>query len=198
MINLLPPNYGAKVRFSHFNSMLRRWLAATMVATLGLVVIMGVGWVYVGQQNANLNRNLSEVNRQLQEQDLAGTQKKAKDITNNIRIINQVLSREIRFSDLIAQIGSVMPPGAVLSGLTLDKVDGALDLAATARDYTSAVQITVNLSDPKNTIFDKVDIVNISCSATADTPYPCNVTLKALFGKSTKSKYLNVPEAPNG
>ena len=193
MINLLPSEYGSSLRYSHLNAILRRWLAAATVACGGLVLILAVGWVYITQQNKNLAKNIDSVNQQLRAQDLAGTQKKAQAITNNIKIINQVLSREIRFSGLITQIGSVMPPGAVLSGLTLAKVDGGLDLSASARDYTSATQIAVNLSDPKNKIFDKVDIVNVNCSATSGSAYPCSASFRALFSKSTQSQFLNVP-----
>lgn len=195
MINLLPTDYGAGLRYSHLNAILRRWLIAALLACGILVLILAVGGLYIAQQNKNLTKNIDSVNQQLQAQDLAGTQKKAKDITNNIRIISQVLSREIRFSGLITQIGSVMPPGTVLSGLTLSKVDGGLDLSASARDYTSAAQIAVNLSDPKNKIFDKVDIVNINCSSTSGSTYPCSATFRALFNKSARSQFLNVPGA---
>ena len=195
MINLLPSDYGASLRYSHLNIVLRRWLIAALLACGGLVLILAVSWMYITQQSKNLTKNIDSVNQQLQAEDLAGTQKRANDITSNIKIINQVLSREIRFSGLITQIGSVMPPGTVLSGLTLAKVDGGLDLSANARDYTSAAQIAVNLSDPKNMIFDKVDIVNINCYSTSGNAYPCSATFRALFSKSTKSKFLNVPGA---
>jgi len=145
---------------------------------------------------SRISLNLNSAPFDLVRQDLAGIQKQAKDITTNIKIINQVLSREIRFSGLISQIGSAMPPGSILSGLTLSsKVDGALDLSANAKDYTSATQIALNLSDPKNQIFDKVDIVNINCSSVSASPYPCGATFRVLFSKSTKSQFLNVPEA---
>lgn len=193
MINLLPSDYGASLRHSHLNAILRRWLVAVLLACGGLVLVLAVGWMYITQQNKNLTKDITSVNQQLQAQDLVGTQKKAQDITNNIKVINQVLSREIRFSELITQIGSAMPPGTVLSGLTLSKIDGGLDLSANARDYTSATQIAVNLSDPKNKIFDKVDIVNIKCSSTSGSTYPCSATFRALFSKSTKEQYLNVP-----
>lgn len=193
MINLLPAEYHAGLRSAHLNSSLRRWIAVALLATGGLVLIMFVGWIYIDQQNRNLSRNINLSSQQLAAEDLAGTQAKAKAITTNIKIINQVLSREIRFSDLIKQIGSVMPPGTVLSSLTLSKVDGALDLSASARDSTSAAQIAVNLSDPKNKIFDKVDIVSVNCSAAVGGPYPCTATFKALFSTSTKSRFLNVP-----
>lgn len=195
MINLLPTDYGAGLRYSHLNATLRRWLVAVLLASAGLALIMAVGWIYIDQQNRSLSRTINGLNQQLKDQDLAGIQKKAKDITNNIKIINQVLSQEIRFSDLISQIGSAMPPGSILSGLTLSKVAGGLDLSANAKDYTSAAQIAVNLSDPRNQIFDKVDIVNINCSSVSASPYPCGASFRALFSKSTKSQFLNVPEA---
>lgn len=195
MINLLPPDYVAGLRYSHQSAITRRWLVVATLACGGLVLILAVGWMYITSQNKNLTKNIDSVNAQLQAQDLAGTQKKAKDITNNIKMINQVLSREIRFSGLITKIGSVMPPGTILSGLTLSKVDGGLDLSTSARDYTSATQIAVNLSDPSSKIFDKVDIVNINCSASSSNPYPCNATFRALFSKSTQSQFLNVPGA---
>lgn len=195
MINLLPSDYGASLRYSRLNVILRRWLVAALLACGGLVLILAVSWMYITRQNKNLTKNIDSVNQQLRAEDLAGTQKKAKDITSNIKIINQVLSREIRFSGLITQIGSAMPPGTVLSGLTLSKVDGGLDLSASARDHTSAAQIAVNLSDPKNKIFDKVDIVNINCSSTSGSTYPCSATFRALFNKSTRGQFLNVPGA---
>lgn len=195
MINLLPAPYGANLRSAHLNTVLRRWVAVALLATSGLILILAVGWIYINQQNQNLSHNINSLNQQLQVQGLVGIQAQAKAITTNIKIINQILSREIRFSDLVKQIGSVMPPGTVLSGLTLTKVDGALDLSAGARDSTSAAQIAVNLSDPKNKIFDKVDIVNINCSATSGNSYPCTATFKVLFSKSTKNQFLNVPGA---
>ena len=195
MINLLPTDYGASLRFSHLSASLRRWLVAALLASTGLVLIIAVGWIYIDQQNRSLSRTIDGLNQRLKEQDLAGIQKQAKDITTNIKIINQVLSREIRFSGLISQIGSAMPPGSILSGLTLSKVDGALDLSANAKDYTSATQIAVNLSDPKNQIFGKLDMVNTNCSSVSASPCPCGATFRALFSKSTKSQFLNVPEA---
>ncbi|OGL39334.1 hypothetical protein A3J32_01835 [Candidatus Saccharibacteria bacterium RIFCSPLOWO2_02_FULL_46_7] len=195
MINLLAPELIARLRFSHQSAILRRWLGILILATVGLVFILGFGWIYINQQNKNLNRNLEATKSQLQAQDLAGIQKKAKDISGNIKVINQVLSREIRFSDLISQIGSVMPPGAILSSLTLSKVDEGLDLSASAKDHTSATQIAINLSDPKNEIFEKVDIVNISCPADNVNFYPCSASFRALFSKTTQSKFLNVPES---
>ena|SRR5436190_910961 len=195
MINLLPPEYSLRLHSTHQNAVLRRWLSVMLLASVGLIFILAVGWIYIDQQNRNLSHNIDSLKQQLAADDLAGTQSKAKAITANIKVINQVLSREIRFSDLIKQIGSVMPPGTVLSGLTLTSADGALDLSANARDYTSAAQIAANLSDPKNKLFTKVDIVNITCQSGSTNAYPCSAQFKALFNTTIKSQFLNVPAA---
>ncbi|MDB5160823.1 MAG: hypothetical protein JWO96_203, partial [Candidatus Saccharibacteria bacterium] len=62
-----------------------------------------------------------------------------------------------------------------------------------ARDYASATQVAVNLNDPANGLFSKVDIVNINCSDTTTTAYKCAATLKALFSQAAQKKYQSVP-----
>jgi hypothetical protein len=166
MINLLPPEHAASIRYGRQNTVLRKWLIGMAVAIVGLVMIV------------------------------AG----AKEISGDIRVINQVLRGEIRFSDLIQAIGQVIPKGAILSGLSISQVNGALDLSVNATNYATAAQVAANLSDPKNGIFSKVDVVNVACNpsgaSTPGTPngYTCSLSLKALFGPDTKNKFLSVPK----
>lgn len=190
MINLLPPIYRQALRSNRLNSLLRHWLIIIWLASAGLVVILAAGWLYINQQTKNLNTAIADTNSQLAAQNLDQVQKDAKNLTNNIKTINQVLGQEIRFSDLIQDIGKVMPSGSVLNSLTLSKASGTLDLSASAKDYASAAQIAVNLSDPKNQIFNKVDIVSITCGSTSN--YPCGGTFKTLFSKTAQARYLGV------
>ena len=89
-----------------------------------------------------------------------------------------------------------MPPGAGLSSLTLnDKVSGGLDLSANAQDYASAAQVAVNLSDPKDNLFSKVDIVNINCGNNANKALPCSTELRVLFSKSAQTRFLNTQDS---
>jgi len=191
VINLLPPAYRQTLRSHRLNTAAKKWLVVIWLSTLGLVLVMGGGWFYMNQQSKNLKQSIASTNQQLTDQNLDQVQQDAKTLTTNIKTINQVLGREIRFSDLIQDIGKVMPSGTVLDSLMLNQVSGALDLSASAKDYASAAQIAVNLSDPNNQIFNKVDIVSISCSNNASA-YPCSGTFKALFNKTTQSRYLGV------
>ncbi|HZP55331.1 MAG TPA: hypothetical protein VFB03_01005 [Candidatus Saccharimonadales bacterium] len=190
MINLLPNEDRLHLRYGHVNSRLRRWIEIGILLIAILLVVLGSGWVYINKQVSTLNKSIAITQKQLQDQHLEQVQKQADQISENIRIINQVLAREILFSDLIQEIGKVMPPGAVLGTLNLTKVNGALDLSAKTKDYAAAAQIAVNLSDPANNIFEKVDIVNVNCQTTGIT-YPCTANFKALFGKKTPARFLN-------
>lgn len=194
MINLLPPERAMHIRFGRGNSLLRRWILGALAAIGGLIIIMLGGWLYLVSQTSSLQKQLDKTNQQLQAQNLAQVQKDSAEISSDIKTINKVLGNEIRFSNLIQDIGKVMPPGAVLESLSLSKINSSLDLSVSAKDYTSATQVGVNLNDPANGLFSKVDIVNISC-ADSNSDYKCNGTFKALFSADAQKKYQSVPEA---
>lgn len=194
MINLLPPQHAAAIHYGRQNTKLRGWLIGIGVAIVGLVILLSGGWVYMDRQTKNLQSDINATNQQLKAQDLSKVQADAKEITGDIKVINQVLSQEIRFSDLIQAIGNDMPPGAVLGSLSLsNKVSGALDLSASAKDYTSAAQVAVNLTNSQNNLFSRVDIISIGCSSAATDAYKCTASLRALFSTSAKTKFLSVP-----
>jgi len=168
-------------------------------AIAGLLVILAGGWIYINIQAKSLQKNIDTTNQQLQAQNLSKVQKDAKEITGDIKVINQVLSTEVRFSDLIQAIGNDMPSGTVLGSLSLNKISGALDLSANAKDYSSAAQIAVNLGQSQNGLFSKIDIEGVSCGGANNTGaiqqnYPCAVTMRALFSKSAQTKFLSVPK----
>jgi Tfp pilus assembly protein PilN len=164
VINLLPTDYAMSIRFGRQNTVLRSWLIGAVAAIAGLIIIFAGGWIYINQQAKTLQKNIDTTNQQLKAQNLAQVQKDAKEITGDIKVISQVLGTEIRFSDLIQAIGNDMPPGAVLSALSLSKVSGAVDLTTGVTNYSSAAQIAVNLSQSKNDLFSKVDIISVNCT----------------------------------
>ena len=195
MINLLPPDHAMRIKFGRSNSVLRKWIFGTALAVGGLLVILAGGWVYLNSQASKLQSQLNQSKAQLQAQNLPKVQKDATEITGDIKVINQVLSSEVRFSDLIQDIGTIMPSGTILESLSLSKINGPLDLTVKTTNYASASQVAANLNDPANGLFTKVDIVSVSCSSTEPSIYKCTGELRALFGSSAIKKYQNVPKA---
>jgi hypothetical protein len=195
MINLLPPKTKSDYQYARRNLALRGWVVAFAVVLVGLGGLMTYGLLEMQQAIADNKNQVAKVQAILAKEKLTQTESKVKEISSSLRLATQVLSNEILFSKLITQIGATMPQGAVLASLNIDKSSGALDLNANARDYTTASQVQVNLGDSPDKIFARADIVNINCttSKTADkpNPYPCTITLRALFNDKNQFLFIN-------
>lgn len=192
MINLLPPETRENIMYARRNTRLRKWAVSMVLALFGVIAVVVFGLFYIDQNTRSISRQVDLSHQQLKIQNLEQTQKRVEDISNSLKLSIQVLSKQILFSDLLQQIGAVMPTGASLSSLSISKVSGGIDLQVIAKDYQSATQVQVNLQDPNNKIFQKVDIVNISCNsivtATGEQQYPCTGSYRALF--NTNNPFL--------
>lgn len=193
MINVLPPETKSHYRYARHNTQLRRWAISISLALAGLLVIGAAGYVYMLQIGNSYKNQVSSSTSALKAQDLDKTQASVKDISSSLKLAVQVLSKEVLFSQLLKQLGTVTPSNAVLSNLTISQDDKAIDVTAKATDYNSATQLQVNLSDPSNKIFSKADIVSITCASGdgANAKYPCTVVVRALLAQDTQFLFLN-------
>lgn len=202
MINLLPTETKQAILYARRNRRLLHWTAALSLSIVGILVVVVFGQLYINRSIAAYTRQVDQAREQLKVQKLEETQARVEDITSSLKLALQVLSREVLFSKLIRQVGAAMPEDTVLTNLQITKVQGGVDLNASAADYNTATQIQVNLQDPANRIFEKADIVNITCnpqpaSTTSNTTnnlknkYPCEVTIRALFTKNNPFLFIN-------
>lgn len=193
MINLLPPDVKQTIGYGRHNTKLLRWSFALISGIAGVALVVAFGLFYVNRAIIAYAAQVDKGQTELKIQKLDVTQAKVEDISGSLNLVVQVLSREILFSKLLKQIGSAIPAKASLSGIQIAKVQGGIDLTAIAADYNTATQVQVNLQDPANKIFDKADIINISCSSatTADPHYPCTVTIRAQFAANNPFLFIN-------
>lgn len=197
MINLLPPEVRKSITYARRNTHLRSWITALLLAIVGTVGIVAAGHIYLQQSIRSYTAQVKQGKENLQQQRIEETQKQVQDLTNSLKLVTQVLQREILFSKLLVQIGGALPSGSVLTNLSINKLSGGLDLQAAAIDYQTATQVQINLQDPRNKIFEKADIVNIQCSSGLDAAdalqakYPCTVQLRALFAKNNSFSFIN-------
>lgn len=205
MINLLPPEMRENTSYARRNTKLLRWVFALGAIIASIFVIVIFGLLYINQSSKSYAAQIEQTRQQLKVQKLEETQKRVESISGSIKLAVQVLSKQVLFSSLLKQIGSAIPEGAVLTGLSINKLQGGIDLTAAATDYNTATQVQVNLQDPKNKIFDKADIVGVQCSAVSgtnantgqstatqlDTAYPCKITIRALFSQNNPFLFIN-------
>lgn len=189
MINLLPPDIKQAYRLGRINRHLVHWVVALALAIIGAALITAFGYVYLTQTANNYKSQIQTSSQQLAAQNLTGVQKEVKDISNNLNLVVDVLSKQILFSELLQQLGTLMPADTNLTNLSISQTQGAIDITAAAKNYNAATQIQVNLADPNNQLFDKADIVSISCSGT--TSYPCTIELRALFSPNSPFVFTN-------
>ncbi len=199
MINLLPPEIKQDYSYARRNVLMRKWVVGMIVAIAGVAVIVVVGMLYMSQSIHQYTEQKTETEQQLKVQKLEETQTKLQDISSNLKLVTQVLGQEVLFSNLMQQIGSVMPADAVLTDLNIGKTSGGIDMKAATTTQSVATQVQVNLQDPKNKIFDKVDIVNITCGSSAyGGKYPCAVQLRASFNACNQFLFVTASCKPVG
>jgi Tfp pilus assembly protein PilN len=192
MINLLPPEKKQAFAYARRNTKLVRWLGISLVCLLSIAGVILFGQFYLDKTIKSYERQVQEGQQQLKVQGLEQTQARLNDISNTLKLVVQVLSQEVLFSKLVQQIGSVMPDGAVLTDLNINQVGGGLDLKAATLNQSLGAQVQLNLQDPTNKIFDKVDIVNINCGENLYAEkYPCTVQVRASFAACNPYLFIN-------
>jgi Tfp pilus assembly protein PilN len=197
MINLLPPDMRNSYHFAHANTYLIRWVFAGGIGIVGLAILGGLGLLYLQQTTRSLDSQINSLNATLKTQKLAETKSETEDISGSLKLAVTVLSKEVMFSQLLQKMGKITPNNVSLTDLTISQEQQGVDITAQTADYNTATQLQVNLEDPKNELFQKADIVSITCgneettTEESDSRYPCTVILRALFVKDNPYLFIN-------
>lgn len=203
MINLLPPEVRSSIAYARKNTKLRSSAIGMVIVLVFMVITLAGGLVLLKQTSRSLAKQIEVSKEQLQVQNQEAIEKDVENLSSTFKLVVEVLSKQVMFSSLIKQVGSAMPPGTVLTSLSINQVSGGLDLQAKAEDFQAATQVQVNLRDPKSLLFEKVDVVNIQCqpvenaaAGTVASRYPCTVQLRALFSKTNPFLFINKEAKP--
>jgi Tfp pilus assembly protein PilN len=192
VINLLPPDVKEEYRYARRNRFLVRWVTAASLCLLGGVLLLGGGFLYMHQAINTTTKQIALSNQQLESQHLTKVQAEVGSISNNLKLVVQVLSKEILFSQLLQRLGTVTPGNAILTNLNITQAQGGVEIVAQTTNYDAATQLQINLADPKNQIFSKADIVSIICQSGANAgAYPCTADIRALFATDNPFLFIN-------
>jgi Tfp pilus assembly protein PilN len=190
MINLLPPELKKHYHYANLNTLLKHWIVGACLALVGIVVIATAGLLYLKQISHSYDAQVTAAKTTLQQQNIDGTRKTVNEISSDLKLSVQVLSKEVLFSKLLKQLATLTPPNTSLSSLNIGPSASAIDIAAETADYNAATQLQVNLADPNNKIFTKADIISINCGSDTGR-YPCSVTIRALLAKNNPFLFIN-------
>lgn len=191
MINLLPTQERESLGYARRNTKLLRIVSLALIVIVLMLATWGAGYLYLSSAIKSYNKDTEQKRESLNAQKLEETEKRIENFTGSLKLIEQVLAKQVLFSELFKQIGAIMPQGTVLSSIEISKVEGGIDLVANARNYNDGTQIQVNLQDPDNKLFEKVDLVSVSCTGANLEDYPCTVNLRALFAPNNPFLFIN-------
>lgn len=189
MINLLPEETKSYITYARRNTVLRKWVIAALIGIMGIVAVLMAGHLFIDRSATSWQKQVDNAQAQLKAQKLEETQKRVTEISDSVKLATQVLSKQVLFSKLLTQVGAAMPPGSSLQSLSINSIEGGIDLTAVATNYQTATQVQINLSDPSNKIFEKADIGSVTCGDPDKQAYPCTVTIRALFAKDNAFQY---------
>lgn len=195
MINLIPKDKKSNIAFARYNRIVLRWLIIMVVAVFGLFVIFGGSMFYIKQDIKAHETSIEDSKRSLAEQDEKKTLERIASISARMSLIVDVLSREVVFSKLLPHIGSIIPDGAALNGLTLSRdSQGGVDLVIAAVDYATASQALTNLQASESLLFESVDATNVNCDGVSNGIYQCQIEITAILVNDNPFLLLNQGE----
>lgn len=193
----MPPEVKKSYFYAEKNEKLIRWVIMLVIGLIGIGAIATYGWVSLHKSIIYKQQSVVVLQSNLNKNHLVSTEKQVEAISNDFSLVVKVLSQEVVFSKLLTQMAGALPSGTNLTNLSInDTTSGSgLDITAEALNYNLATQVQVNLADPANGIFSKVDIVNITCnnqtSAGTVAAFPCIVKLRAQFAKNNQYLFIN-------
>ena len=190
MINLIPNTTKEARKYGRRNKTLVGYCLGVMAIGLIGVAIIFFNLRYVDKDDAQIRKEMRQ--REVEIQKLETGQKDVDKIAEQLKTIDKLYAGEIKFSELIPKIGSLLPNGVVLNALTLTGGKASplqLDVDMESQNLAAVLQQNLVNSD----IFEAVDISSISSrGVTAVKPgtksYPFGATLIATFKDSSTKK----------
>lgn len=160
MINLLPPKRRVNIQLARSNTILRRYLQLGIISLVILVGAVFVTAYFFTMQKENTQQQLEIDKKKVEE--LSPVHDEAKELAATVNTIAALMAYNIQFSDLLVQIGGIMPPGSVLTGLqfSIEDTDSPLIVTAEVDTEEKAAILRNNLA--ASPLFARAEIKSIT------------------------------------
>lgn len=118
MINLLPPNRVLNMKIARSNTILRRYIELLIISMLVLAAAVAASYYFLDSRRNDVKSALQADSKTIAE--LKKTQDQAQGLSVTINTVAKLLSQNIKFSEVLTKIGSVMPSGASLTNVQFE------------------------------------------------------------------------------
>mgnify|MGYP003388103185 CR=1 FL=1 len=206
MINLIPDLAKQNIRYARRNTRLIRytWISAGMA--LAITAVTGLSILNMQSSKNELQKELDSQNARLN--NLKSVETQGQKLYDQIKTIDTLLTKQVRFSQFLPDIAKLLPPGAVLKQLDFTSsdltgetstatgtqpvaagTDKPFIISAAVNSRSTATTLLENIKADKE-LFTSANLIDISQNG-GDSPsglsskYPYVVTINAYFKKPT-------------
>lgn len=183
MINLLSPQDKKQLAAARANTVVRNYFGLLILTVVLLAGVLGYGFKATldAQSQAQAAKALAEQ----QAMQYESTRTQAVDFTKDLTVAKTILGTGTSFSQLLINIAEYVPPGVILSNLSLSATQQNAPITMSARAKTDNDAIKLKNSLEQSAVFEKVNIISITSSeGETASAYPVAVSLSATFTKT--------------
>lgn len=166
MINLLPDDIKLSRKYAYRNFLIARYATFMGTVLISLIAMFGYGYISLNKTAATISKTADAKLEDVAK--LSSVTSRAQSLSDTLKTTKILFDREVRFSTIIKQIGSVMPEGARLTSLSLtsDRTK-PLTIEAELVDERQAITLKENILN--SDYFEGADIQNISATDKKDS-----------------------------
>ena len=191
MINLLSSNDKHQLQAARRNVMLLRYNIIILITLLVIGGVYGGGFFITMRGKMIAETQLNE--DQARTASYTTVRTTIEQFSKNLTTAKTILSNEVVYSTLITDVAKSLPPGAVLSELTLgpDSFGKEITLGAATTNYGKSLELKSSLE--KSALFSDVSLESVARTGTdqaGSTQYPIAVVIKATFATEAEIKAL--------
>lgn len=159
MISLLPNDLREAIRFAKLNTAMVQYGIISIVVVVLVAGVMLFGFNIASDDEQALRDSIAQ--KEIDLKSLVQTEQDAASLADQIDTVGKLLEREVRFSDVLQEIGSILPKGSVLTSLRLaNDIEEPLQVSAKVEDKETAAILRQNIEDSER--FSSADIESIT------------------------------------
>lgn len=184
MINLIPHDLRSQRQYARRNRMLLGYIFALVLAAILVAVTMTISLGFVGADEAQLRSTIEDNSAEIAK--LESEIKDLNTVSNRLNTADKLYESSVKFSNLIPEIGSLLPQGTVLNSLSLTGGNTdplSLDVEMTSADLSAVLQKNLVSSE----LFEAADVNSISSKSTEGI-YKYAASVSVSFTGSAEAK----------
>ncbi len=182
MINLLPYETKSEIRAARSNVTLMKYIFVVLAGVAFLAAV--AGGVYTILMSTKSSAETIIQGNQSKTNSISASQSQAASLKASLANAKSILDQEIRYSDILTKIGSLMPSGAVIESLNLTPDSFGKPTTLTIHAKSTDDALAVKDKFQTSPLFSNMSFVSIANDNSGQTTgYPITAVLNVTINK---------------